>query len=176
MKQLNETAEMMQSSDYKERFASEYYQNETRYLKLKAMTKKWDEQGVEGLGFTPTCPRKTYDRQLSAMLAYLFVLLDRAEMEGVKLEIDPAMDEEFEAHTSNQVIMSKQVRIDTDEVLRKLHNMEGCREVSLAITKLQEGVMWMGMNLKRLNQPNPYPNSRNTNNEKIEPTADNLNF
>jgi hypothetical protein len=52
--------------------------------------------------------------------------------------------------------------------------MEPCREVSLAITKLQEGIMWMGMNLKRLNEATPYPNSMNTNNEKIEPTADGL--
>lgn len=39
---------------------------------------------------------------------------------------------------------------------------------------LQEGVMWLGMDLKRLNEPNPYPNSYNTTNDKIESTADNL--
>lgn len=173
MKELKETAALMQSADYKERFAAEYYQNETRFLKLKAMTKKWDEGTLE---FTPTCPRKIYDRQLSAMLANLFVLTERAELEQVKLDIDPVMAEEFTAHTENQVIMSKQVRVDTDEILRKMHSMQPCREMSLAITKLQEGVMWVGMNLKRLNQPNPYPNSRNTNNEKIEPTSDGLKF
>ena len=176
MKELKETTALMESENYKERFAAEYYQNETRYLKLKAMTEKWDEQGVEGLGFTPTCPRKIYDRQLSAMLANLEVLIERAELEGVKLDFDEKMGAIYNAHQQNQVIMSKQARIDTDNVLRKLHGMEACREVSLAITKLQEGVMWLGMNLKRLNEPNPYPNSRNTNNEKIEPTADGLKF
>ena len=173
MKELKETATLMQSADYKERFMAEYHQDETRYLKLKAMTEKWDKGE---LNFTPTCPREIYDRQLSCMLLKLFILTERAELEGVKLDIDPEMSKIFDAQTNNQVIMSKQVRIDTDDIIRRLHNMEGCREVSLAITKLQEGVMWMGMNLKRLREANPYPNSKNVNNETIEPTADKLHF
>ena len=173
MKELKETAELMCSADYKERFAAEYYQNETRYLKLLTMCEKWDNGTLE---FTPTCERKIYDRQLSAMLANLFVLFERSEIEGVKLEIDPKMTAVFAAHTDNQVIISKQVRVDIDDILRRVHAMESCREVSLVITKLQEGIMWMGMNLKRLRQADPYPNSRNTNNEKIEETADKLNF
>jgi hypothetical protein len=36
--------------------------------------------------------------------------------------------------------------------------------------------MWLGMDLKRLNQPDPYPESKNPNSMKIEPTADNLKF
>ena len=173
MKELKETDLLMNSSDYKDRFKAEYYQNETRFLKLKAMTEKWDKGTLE---FNPTCPRKLYDRQLSAMLANLEVLIERAELEGIKLDVDEKMGKVFEAHTENQVIMSKQARMDIDAVLRKLHSMVPCREVSLAVTKLQEGVMWLGMNLKRLNEDNPYPNSMNTNNEKIEPTADRLKF
>ena len=171
MKDLKDTAVLMNSADYKDRFAAEYYQNETRFLKLKAMTESWDKNE---LNFTPACPREIYNRQLGSMLAYLEVLMERAELEGVKLDVDERMGEIFDIHQTNQVIMSKQARVDTDSVLRKLHSMEPCREVSLAITKLQEGVMWMGMNLKRLNETNPYPDSRNTNNEKIEPTADGL--
>ena len=72
--------------------------------------------------------------------------------------------------------MNKQIRVDIDDILRRLHSMEGCREVSLAITKLQEGIMWIGMNLKRLKEANPYPESRNTNNDAIAPTADGLKF
>ena len=34
MKQLSETVDLMQSADYKERFAAEYYQLENRFLKL----------------------------------------------------------------------------------------------------------------------------------------------
>jgi len=53
--------------------------------------------------------------------------------------------------------------------------MPTSRENSLAITKLQEGVMWLGMNLKRLGEANPYPSSKDeTTGTKIEPTADGL--
>lgn len=84
MKELSETIKLMQSADYKERFAAEYYQLETRYLKLSAMVKAWDE-GT--LTFKPTCPREMYDDQLNAMFDYLCVLIDRAKIEGVNLEV-----------------------------------------------------------------------------------------
>ena len=49
------------------------------------------------------------------------------------------------------------------------------RERSLAITKLQEAVMWLGMDLKRLNEADPYPSSKDpSTGTKIEPTADGL--
>ena len=80
MKDLKETAAMMSSTDYKERFLAEYYQLETRYLKLKAMVDKWDAGTLE---FTPTCPRATYNFQLRAMKDYLDALVIRAKMEGV---------------------------------------------------------------------------------------------
>lgn len=173
MKTLEETAALMNSTDYKERFAAEYYQLETRYLKLKAMTEKWDKGE---LNFTPTCPRTIYDRQLSCMLLYLFILLERAEKEQVLLDVDSQMGAIFSAHEEDQIIMSKQVRVDVDDIIRRVDNMEVSRETSLVKTKLQEAVMWMGMNLKRLGNPNPYPNSRNTNNTKVDKTADGLHF
>ena len=163
----------MNSADYKERFAGEYYQLETRYLKLKAMTEKWDKGE---LNFTPTCPRAIYDRQLSSMLLYLFILLERAELEKVKLDVDDEMSKIFVAHKENEIIMSKQVRIDVDDIIRRVTNMPVSAESHMSLIKLQEAVMWMGMNLKRLGSPNPYPNSRNTNNEKVDKTADGLHF
>ena len=48
------------------------------------------------------------------------------------------------------------------------------RERSLAVTKLQEAIMWLGMDLKDLNEPNPYPQSYNPENTQIEKTADDL--
>lgn len=83
MKELKDTTEMMTSADYKERFAAEYYQLETRLVKLDEMRKKWDRGE---LNFTPTCPRSTYDLQANAMAEYLAVLEARAVMEGVTLE------------------------------------------------------------------------------------------
>lgn len=40
---LNETVELMTSSDYKDRFKAEYYQLEYRYKKLKKMMDDWDK-------------------------------------------------------------------------------------------------------------------------------------
>lgn len=80
--ELNDTVEMMNSADYKERFRAEYYQVVIRYQKLKMMLANWD-RGV--LGFKPTCPRSTYNMQISTMTDYIAVLEARAVMEGVDL-------------------------------------------------------------------------------------------
>lgn len=76
-----------------------------------------------------------------------------------------------------EIINIKQLRKDIDEIIQRVDKLEKCREVSLSITKLEEAVMWLGMDLKRLNQPNPYPSSKDpTTGNKIDPTADNLKF
>lgn len=80
--ELRETIEMMNSEDYKERFKAEYYQVVIRYQKLKSMLDKWDSNQLE---FTPTCPRSTYNMQITAMTDYIAVLEARAIMEGVEL-------------------------------------------------------------------------------------------
>lgn len=79
---LSDTAEMMASADYKERFKAEYYQTKIRYDRLKAMCAKWDK-GL--LSFIPTCSRDTYTRQLAAMRGYLDILIERAAVECVEL-------------------------------------------------------------------------------------------
>lgn len=79
------------------------------------------------------------------------------------------------AHTiEEEVKANKELRQVLDHELQHLKNLPGSRERSLAITKLQEGIMWLGMDLKRLNEPNPYPESKNPLNTQIEPTADGL--
>ena len=71
----------------------------------------------------------------------------------------------------------KQLRKDIDDVIQKVKVLDGCREVSICITKLQEAVMWLGMDLKRIGDINPYPNSKDpSTGTKIDPTADNLKF
>ena len=85
MIELKDTVALMNSADYKERFEAEYYQLETRYLKLKDMTEKWDKKT---LNFEPTCPREIYNKQLSHMYAYLLILIDRATIENVHITID----------------------------------------------------------------------------------------
>lgn len=71
----------------------------------------------------------------------------------------------------------KQLRKDIDDVIQRVKTLDSCREVSICITKLQEAVMWLGMDLKRIGETNPYPNSKDpSTGTKIDPTADNLKF
>ena len=55
--ELKDTAAMMVSGDYKERFRAEYCQTGIRLQKLKAMLRKWDNRDTD---FMPTCPRSIY--------------------------------------------------------------------------------------------------------------------
>ena len=80
---LADTVEMMNSSDYKERFKAEYAQLVIRYYGLRNMLEKWDNGILE---FEPTCPRSTYNLQIKAMTDYIAVLEARAVMENVDLE------------------------------------------------------------------------------------------
>lgn len=96
-----------------------------------------------------------------------------------------------------EVAQTKQYRKDLDEVLQQLKQdsdtkrertekcvVRGSRERSIAITKLQEAIMWLGMDLKawREEQPadeaecaaNPYPESYNPESPVVEKTADDL--
>lgn len=69
----------------------------------------------------------------------------------------------------------KQLRKDIDDVIQRVKKLDSCKEVSICVTKLQEAVMWLGMDLKRINDTNPYPSSKDpSTGTKIEPNADNL--
>lgn len=71
----------------------------------------------------------------------------------------------------------KDLRRQGDNLIQNVKNAGQSRELSLAITKFQEGVMWLGMELKRMGEENPYPSSKDPNSgDKIEPTADGLKF
>ncbi len=89
------------------------------------------------------------------------------------------------------IAASKQYRKDLDEVLQRLKQdsnpkgpidrpVRASRERSIATTKLQEAIMWLGMDLKAINEespgaaPDPYPESRNPASPRIEPTADGI--
>ena len=72
------------------------------------------------------------------------------------------------------IIIDKEIRVELDRTLQKLKAFGPSRERSLSITKLQEAIMWLGMDLKRLDAPNPYPNSYKPENVIVDPTADGL--
>lgn len=74
----------------------------------------------------------------------------------------------------NEVKKIKQCRVELDAALQNIRNLDDCRESSIAITKIQEAIMWLGMDLKRIGNPNPYPESYNPESSKVEPTADGL--
>ena len=78
-------------------------------------------------------------------------------------------------NTRDQIVKAdKQLRVNLDIELQKMKAIPKSREISLSITKLQEAIMWLGMDLKALKEANPYPNSYNPENTKIEPTANGL--
>lgn len=82
VRHLNDSALLMVSTDYKDRFKAEYIQLKTRLKGLKTMLHNWDN---EQLSFIPSCPRSTYDLQVEAMTKYLAVLEARAKIEDINL-------------------------------------------------------------------------------------------
>lgn len=82
---------------------------------------------------------------------------------------DPQLiDHDFEVRSD------KQLRKDLDVQLQKLKGLPASRERSLSITKLQECIMWLGMDLGRLREAYPYPESYNPDSKEIAPKADGL--
>lgn len=81
--ELRDTAEMMQSEDYKERFKAEYLQLKIRYQKLDAMLVRY-KSGL--LDFQPTCSISILDEQRTVMAEYIAVLEVRASLEGIDLK------------------------------------------------------------------------------------------
>mgnify|MGYP006988862676 CR=1 FL=1 len=79
---LRETAILMNSDDYKERFVAEYKQLAIRYKALANMCIKWDNSQLE---FKPDCPREMYDDQLLVMKQYLNILEERAKIENINI-------------------------------------------------------------------------------------------
>lgn len=63
----------------------------------------------------------------------------------------------METNIDTEVIADKELRRDLDAQLQKLKKQPPSRERALVITKLQEAIMWLGMDLKRLNDLRPAP-------------------
>ena len=80
--ELKDTVELMNSSDYKERFKADYQQTKIRYDKLRKMIVKHD---AGTLGFEPDCPLSVLNDQLYYMNEYLKCLEIRAEIENIEL-------------------------------------------------------------------------------------------
>lgn len=74
----------------------------------------------------------------------------------------------------DEVKNDKLWRRDLDATLQRMKDGKPSRERALAITRVQEAIMWLGMDLKRLGDARPYPQSYDPNSPAIEPTADGL--
>jgi len=102
----------------------------------------------------------------------------------------PCAGEEFldgmvEHNVANAVRTDKELRRDIDAIIQRLKAAPGSAERTLSLRKLQEAVMWLGMDLKRLGElqqslgvvptaANPYPESKNPDSPVVHPTADGL--
>lgn len=79
---LEDTVELMNSEDYRNRFKAEYYQTAIRYIKLYDMIKSYANGNLH---FIPSCPIEMLKVQLDIMHSYLELLEYRAAIEGVDL-------------------------------------------------------------------------------------------
>lgn len=82
--ELKDTIPMMESADYKERFKAEYCQLGIRISKLESMLAKW---AAGKLDFIPTCSYGLLEAQLNTMKTYLYLLRERACIEGIELDV-----------------------------------------------------------------------------------------
>lgn len=91
--ELRNTAKGMESSDYKVRFAAEYWQTKIRYEKLKAFNNKIEaarrtecsDANARVDAPKHDCPSNLLRDQQAAMGEYLHILEVRAVIEGIDL-------------------------------------------------------------------------------------------
>lgn len=79
---LNETVELMNSADYKDRFKAEYYQLVNR---IEGLFKMLEKIIAGTLPFEPKCSQELLYMQLNAMKAYRLCLEDWAKLEDINL-------------------------------------------------------------------------------------------
>lgn len=114
------------------------------------------------------------DVQEKWTVAVRAVMAELAETQASDLDTDP----------DNPVQESRSFRLQLDHVLQQVKTPRTgrhSRERSLAVTKIQEAVMWLGMDLKAQREeggdagPNPYPDSYDpASSAPVSPTADGL--
>ena len=94
---LTDTVDLMESSDYRDRFVAEYCQTKIRYEKLKAFNNKieaarrvlsnpFECRPKDIVEPKHDCPEDLLRDQQSVMGQYLHILEVRAEIEGIDLE------------------------------------------------------------------------------------------
>lgn len=149
-------------SDSHESWLQEKRENGWKYGKVKDPEKK------EHPCFVPFGKLPKKQQLKDVLFSNIVKSFSKNNTFNFRCEMDEGMQRDEE------IIANKTLRKNLDTQLQNLKKCPMSRERSLAITKLQESIMWLGMDLKRLNEPNPYPQSYNAENTEIEETADNL--
>ena len=80
---LNDTVDMMNSDDFRERFKAEYYQLAIRTEGLRVMLEKYIK---DELDFEPKCSYDLLFKQFIFMNDYKNCLEERAIVEGINLD------------------------------------------------------------------------------------------
>lgn len=98
---------------------------------------------------------------------------DQARLDEARREMETATgDAQVAAIRKYRVIENKALRrslTDLGEMLSK--SPVKSRHRSIAFTAIEDSVMRLGKDLSECSEPNPYPNSRNTANLTVDPTA-----
>lgn len=92
-------------------------------------------------------------------------------MEEHKVHVPADREQKAKAR---DILQSKEMRRNLDAVLQKLRAVGGrtSRERSLSITKIEEAIMWLGMDLKALNDGVSCYKHGYDETTKVQPTAD----
>lgn len=82
MIELKDTIDLMTSDNYEDRFKAEYLQLRIRIFKLQNFLNNWKYKG-----FKAKCSEDLLRRQLKEMVKYMLTLEERADIEGIDLNI-----------------------------------------------------------------------------------------
>jgi len=113
-------------------------------------------------------------------IAIFYLVIDKSMQNEPTPTEDPTQTPQREMTPIElEISKIKGARVAADQVIQDLRAMVPTPERNVAIVKFQEGIMWLGMDLKRIKAEsgvgeNPYPESYNPASTRIEPTADNL--
>ena len=80
--ELRDIIEMMNSSDYKERFKAEYYYLDKKIIGLTIILNNYWEGSLQ---FKPSCSYDLLHEQLVYMKNYKRILQERAKIENIEL-------------------------------------------------------------------------------------------
>lgn len=94
------------------------------------------------------------------------------DKEGLVKELKKALQSGKPIDQVGYVKSLRKELAETINNLREIKDSKGGRERALAITKLQEARMWLGMVLQEAGEPYPYPNGDNVNSPYVDAPAD----